>query len=424
MYLFSYVSLLKFIIMRIEEAKKLHCSCVYCLLFPNGRRYIGKTKDLGSRMVLYESFGGSSLVSDAIIEFGLGVIDVLVLREVVCDDEVDLELCLSILEVRYIRDYRTTELEFGYNVSFGGECLGIPIEHLTTDSDVIRRYRSGEKVVLCYDLDGNYVREYESVARMSYDLGVDEGVIRGCLNSKKMFADRWYLRVKRYDYSPRHIELDLPKSKERIIYKDVVVERVKYKDIIVRREVEKVVERKVTKKCHILKYDMDGVFRGEYANFHDACKSFLCSSSGMTCGVYRKGYVLFKKEGDDYPQQIEPYHVLSKKVLGAYYRPAEELEDKSPEIKVKKESSGKVGRPKKESSDSKERVRLNVDGRYTNINNDFKIAQYTLDGELVTIHNSIRDASADTGINYANIWACVMGRTRKARGFYWEMYKE
>ena len=409
--------------MRIEEAKKKHCACVYCLEFPNGKKYVGKTKDLGARIGLYERFGGSSEVSAAINEFGLGSVDVVILREVICDDVIDLELCLSILEVKYIRDWCTL-VPNGLNVSLGGECLGIPVECITTDADVIKRYNDGSKVVLCYDLNGDFVKEYESIAKMSYDLGIDEGLVRGCLDSKKMFGDRWYLRVKRYDYAPKHIELDLPKSKERVIYNDVIVERVKYKDIIVRREVEKVVERKVTKKCHILKYDMDGVFRGEYDNFNDACKSFLCSSSGMTCGVYRKGYILFKKEGDDYPKQIEPYHVLNKKVLGSYYRPAGELEDKSPDVRVKKASSGKVGRPKKEGSESKDRVRLNVDGRYTNINNDFKIAQYTLDGELVSIHNSIRDASADTGINYANIWACVMGRTRKARGFYWEMYKE
>lgn len=407
--------------MNLEEAKKCNCSCVYCLEFPNGMKYVGKTKDLSGRIGIYLKFDGSNkYLSRAIEEFGWDSINIILLSRVDCKDKIDLELCLSILEVKYIRELNTLSPN-GYNVSFGGEVLGIPVEYLTTDKDVISSYNGSSKAVLVYDLNGDFIMEYPSIGRMAYDQGVSEELIRPILNSKKMYGDKWYLRVKRYDYVPKHIEIDLPKTRERIIYNDVVVERerVKYKDVIVRREIEKVVERKVVRKPHILKYDMNGVFCGEYNNLKEACLSFTNSSSGITCGSYRKGYILFEKESDDYPKQIEPHHVLSKKILGKYYRPASELEDKSPKISKKQDDEKrKVGRPRK--TEIIEKEALSVNGRYTNINNDYPIEQYDLNGVLVATHNSIRDAAADTGLSYANIWACVMGRTKKAKGYIWK----
>lgn len=407
--------------MKIEEAKKYYYACIYCLEFPNGKKYVGKTKDLSSRMGLYLRFENTNkLLSEAISEFGWDNIDISVLSRVDCKDRVDLELCLSLLEIKYIREVGSLSPN-GYNISFGGEILGIPIDCLTTDKDVVKSLTGSSKCVLCYDLEGNFVKEYPSIANMAYDFGIDEERISICLNTKKMFAEKWYLRVKRYDYAPQHIEVNMPKCKERIVYKDVIVERERIKNVVVRREVEKIVEkeRKITKKQHILRYDMNGDFCGEYDSMKDACRSFTSSASGVVCGVYRSGYILFKKGDGEIPQKIEPYHVLKNKVMGDYYRPASELEDKAKRIKPVKDSvSKKCGSPKKISTE--EKTSLRVDGKYTNINNVFKVEQYDLDGVLVATHDSIRDASSDTGINYANIWACVMGRTKKAHGFVWK----
>lgn len=411
--------------MNLDEAKKCHYACIYCLNFPNGKKYVGKTKDLSSRMSLYLKTDGSNKeLSCAIAEFGWDNVDIVALSRVDCKDKVDLELCLSILEVKYIRELNTLYPN-GYNISLGGECLGIPIEYLTTDKDIISSHSISSKPVLVYDLNGDFVMEYPSIARMAYDQGVSEELIRPILNTKKMYGEKWYLRVKRYDYAPKHIEIALPKTKERVIYNDVIVERerVKYKDVIIRKEIEKIVERKVIKKPHILKYDVDGTFCGEYDNLTSACLSFSNSASGIGCGRYCKGYILFEKESDDYPKQIEPYQVLSKKVLGRYYRPATELEDKSPNITKKQErEKRKVGRPKK--AENEQKKKLSINGRYTNINNDYPIEQYDLNGIFIATHNSIRDAAADTGVRYANIWACVVGRTKKAAGYIWKRKEE
>lgn len=162
--------------MTFEEAKKKSVSCVYCMEFPNGKKYVGKTKNLGKRLSLYESFSdvGNGMLSGAISEFGLGSIGVSVLSEVSCCGKVDLELCLSILEIKYIREFGTTDADKGYNVSFGGEVLGIPIEYLTTDEDAIKSYTAGCKPVLLYDENGDFVKEYPSIAMCAYDNGWDE----------------------------------------------------------------------------------------------------------------------------------------------------------------------------------------------------------------------------------------------------------
>lgn len=409
--------------MKIKDVDK-SLACVYCLEFPNGMKYVGKTRDLADRMKLYQKFSKSNKhLSAAIEEFGLDSIEVSVLREVKCDDAVDLDLCLSLLEIKYIRDLDTIYPN-GYNVSLGGEVLVIPVEHLTTDSDYVRSYYGNEKCVLVYDLDGKFIEEYPSIARLAYDKGVSEETVRHCLNKSSLaLCGKWYVRVKRYDYAPKEIEINVKSViQKRVSYEDVVKERVKYRNVYVDNIIER--DRVVVKKDKVLKYDMDGVFRGEYDSLGEACRSFTSSSSGIRCGMYRMGYILFKKVSDDYPMQIEPHSVLRRKILKDYYVPAEELQDKvyiNRKCAVKHETPTVVARPKKEVAAA---TPLCVDGKYTNLNNTFKVAQYDLAGNLIKVFDNMRDASSDTGIAYSGIWACVMGRVAKSKGYKWAKYEE
>lgn len=381
--------------MNISEAKKNYCSCIYCLSFPNGLSYVGKTKELSSRMSLYERYGGSSNVNSAIEEFGLDSIDVSILTEVKCRNSVDLELCLSILEVKYIRELNTVYPN-GYNVSLGGELLGIPIEHLTTDSAIIGAHSSSSKPVLLYDLDGNFICEYPSISRCAYDNGVDEEVIRNLVGKRHPISNKWYLRFKRYDYIPQKIDAPVYEVRERVRYKTVTETRV--------------VERELTKFRYskALKYDMNGDFCGEFDSKSAACKTFL-KNSHCGWGEYRNGYILFKKVSDDYPKKIEDYTVLSKKQLKDYYVPANELDD----IPVNHSAIISFNN----SVETKQS--LCVDGKYTNIKHRFSVTQLTLGGDVVATYDSIRDASIATGIAYSQIYNCLKGRTKKAAGYKW-----
>lgn len=104
--------------MEFIEAKRKSDACIYCLTFPNGKCYIGKTKDLGSRMGLYKRFNGDNnkYLQGQIDEFGLDAIDVSILTSVKCKNDVDLDICLSLLEIKYIRELGTLYPD-GLNVS-------------------------------------------------------------------------------------------------------------------------------------------------------------------------------------------------------------------------------------------------------------------------------------------------------------------
>lgn len=384
--------------MNLEEAKKLNCACVYCLEFPNGMKYVGKSKDLSKRISLYlHCNGANKYLSAAIAEFGFDSVDISILSQIECRDKIDLDLCLSILEIKYIRELGTIYPN-GYNVSLGGEVLGIPVEYLTTDKDLIKNYYDGNKSVLLYDLNGDFIREYPSIAACSYDNGWDDDVIRNVIGKHTPFYGKFFLRFKRYDYAPNKIEL--PKGYE-------VRERVKYKNVVKEVVVEK--EREVFTYTPALRYDMNGKFCGEYKSKRDALRSFT-NSKRIGWGEYANGYIIFKKKGDDYPKEIEPYHVLSKKVLGEYYVPASELRD----IEVHKDW---LSKPKTLSETSSS---LHVDGKYTNIKHTFKVYQCKKNGEVVATFDSIRDASHETGIAYSQIYNCLRGQTKSAAGFLWK----
>ena len=382
--------------MKLDDAKLKHVSCVYCLTMPNGKSYVGKTRDLSDRLKLYERiYNGdiskeNSKVNDAIKEYGLESVDVSILGEVKCSDMVDLELCLSIMEIRYIREFDTI-FPKGYNVSLGGEVLDIPIEHLTTDKDTIENHYSNNRIILEYDLRGEFLKEYNSIARYCYERGYDDNLVRKYIGKHKPIDGKYYLREKRYGYIPERIEVDYVEVKERVKYKDVIETRliVKEKDFT------------MTSKPVIV-YDEEGEFVGEYSSIAEARrKVFGSNSSSIAIGQYYKGFIMFLKQGDDYPKKIEAKGYLETKQLEEYYKPITELEDKP--------------KPKKNYSDIARKH-----NRHEKLNLTFPINQFKLNGEFVAQYKSIRDASVYTGIAYSQIYNCVNGTTRKAKGFRWE----
>lgn len=51
---------------------------------------------------------------------------------------------------------------------------------------------------------------------------------------------------------------------------------------------------------------------------------------------------------------------------------------------------------------------------------NFAVDCYDLSGSFVRRYRSIRDASDATGIAYCQIYACVMGKTKRARNYIWK----
>ena len=58
-------------------------------------------------------------------------------------------------------------------------------------------------------------------------------------------------------------------------------------------------------------------------------------------------------------------------------------------------------------------------GKHTNLKLGYAVNQFKLNGEFVAQYESLRDAADITGIRYSSIYACVMGKMKKAEGYIW-----
>ena len=195
--------------MKIRDVKE-SVACIYKLTFPDGKIYIGQTKDLKKRMQLYIFCNNTKAtgITPIIRSFGIDLVDVEVLCRITGMNEVDERLCLNILEIHYISELNSLEPN-GYNTSLGGEIFGIPNEVLAMSSDEVKNYyRRGSKPVplvgvkprstrkgrhsILYNnfpiaqftLDGELVAEYDSTRDASEATGIPYSGIYACVNGK------------------------------------------------------------------------------------------------------------------------------------------------------------------------------------------------------------------------------------------------
>lgn len=299
----------------------------------------------------------------------------------------ELNLCLSVLEIYFIKKYDTL-VPNGLNVSIGGEDLLIPAEYISSIGLNSKRSEIGCAPILVYDIDGNFLMEYPSIMRCAYGLGIDDELVRTNIGKKKSVLGKYIFREKKYNYVPERIDTTGIK----------IVNKVKYRTVYVNRYVER--EVKVGQPREALVYDENGDFVGEYKSKNEALRTFTKTHS-VPFGRYSNGYIVYRKVSDDYPKKIEPYVETLHKKLGEIYKPMSECED----LDVSSNRNSKYERKGW--------------GKHQNLINDFKIRQYDDKGYEAT-YNNIRDAAEATGIRYSSIWACVKGITRKGGGYFWE----
>lgn len=372
--------------MEFYEANKKNCACIYKFTFPDGKCYVGRTKNLAKRIRIYQkALNGeckSSKVVDALREFGVSKVNVEILSEPKNLSEGDKDLVLSILELKYIR-LNNCIYPNGYNVSVGGELLGIPCDCISTDLSVTP-YSGGHKPVLVYDVDGNFIQEFDSIEKCAYNYGVDTQVVSSNLDKRRgLFCGKYMIRQKKYGKIPEKIApFEIEIVEKRIVNKI-------YEDKVIYREKEVNVPQNP-----ILKYNEDGEFCGEYETITDAAMSI--GRNHVTKGVLTKGYIFFEHDGGEIKQNIGKVEKKTKR-LPKYSDALRCIPDES----------------------------LNAEPRrWSSLINDFKVAQYNRGGELVGLYDSINDASYETGIPYSGIWACVFGRIKSSAGFIWRKYDE
>lgn len=370
--------------MNFKEAESRRCACIYRFTFPDGKSYIGKTKDLSNRIKIYVRNISENTkltkVEEALVKFGLDSVSVDIISEPKNISEKDKDVVLSILEIKYIRELKTRHPD-GYNVSIGGEILGIPAECIET-SGYSFGSSSSNKHVLLYGLDGKFIREYDSIEKCAYDFGVDTSVVNNNLDKRKgLFCGKYMVRRKRYGQIPASIAPFKIEVIQKKVINNIYEDRIVYRDKI-----------KVTPSNRILKYNSEGEFCGEYETLTDAAISI--GSSSVPKGVLIKGYIFFEHDGGEIVQNIG------------------KIEKKTLRLPKYSEALDKV---------ANKDFNVKHDG-WSKLINDFKVAQYDLDGNLLNVYDNIKIASYKTGIAYSGIWACVFGKTKKSKGFIWRKF--
>lgn len=147
---------------------------VYIHLFPNGKRYVGltKLKTLNWRWKSGEGYKTQQLIYRAIIKYGWKNIQHILYQ-------VDTEKEMKYLEKYLIAYYNTTNPLYGYNVSTGGDgSTGVP--------------STGRKSIDQFDKQGNYIRTWESIMSIDQELDYDWRNISACIRKKRPTAYGFY----------------------------------------------------------------------------------------------------------------------------------------------------------------------------------------------------------------------------------------
>lgn len=389
--------------MKFNEVKGSF-ACVYRITFPDGKYYVGQTLCFSDRFKLYERLYreriGHGRVNDAIFRFGLESLEIDVLQKVSVSGKDDLQLCLSVLEIKYIRE-NDCIYPNGYNTSIGGELLGIPVDVIETKFGVSSS-DFGCKPVLVYDIDGCFVDEYPSIARCAYALGVTDKDVKSTLGKQRLIRNTYMLREKRYGDIPQKI---LPFKPEVVIKR-----RVKTEYDVVKEKVYK----KVELDSAAIMYDKDGNYVALFDNKSHSRK-YLDVGFRIAFGREFRGYYLFHYNGGEIKRSIGA--IKSKVVKTVLYDDilaygdidnigeliSFEVKDEPSKKSVVREKKSGDEKPKKE----KKLKVIKVPKKKP------RILKYTLDGNYIATYDTTVDAAADNNVYPSAVLACAKKKVRR-----------
>lgn len=371
---------------------KSSVACIYRITFPDGKYYVGQTQNLRERVRLYErnvrDLSKSSRVLDAIRVFGIENVGIEVLCPINGLSGDDLSLCLSILEIKYIRESDCIYPN-GYNTSIGGELLGIPADVIETKFGVSSS-AFGCKPVLVYDVDGNFVAEYPSVNRCAYAMGVDDRSVTSVLDKTRLLKSTYMLREKKYGDVPEKI---LPFKPE------VVVQRRRKTEYDV--VVEKSYRHKDLNNAAIM-YDKDGNYVGLFDNVRKSRQYLQMTDTKLPFGRECRGVYLFHYNGGEIKKSLGPF--TSKNLTTMCYDDILALGN-VPDIgkRISFVLEPKPETPAKVKSPQVVVVREPKP----------RIEKYTLDGKYVCTYENASFAAADNNVYSSAIHSCAKKKTRR-----------
>lgn len=356
----------------------------------------------------------------ALMQYGKDAFEWEVLDEFIGEKEYVIH-ALNVAEEYHILKHHTLIGEFGYNATKGG---------YSSDkfASVIKKRalaNYGGKPVLQYDLEGNFIREFESIAEVKRCFGVENR------NGRHFIGRMWrgfQWRAKDNEYYPRKIASYMPKSSGR----SVVV------------------------------YTADGKFFKTYRRQVDCWKDLGQKyrvrdnfDNTLVRSWQNVEYLVFKNTGE-YPQQINVNMVYPKEkenrdkqaqtipvlqystdgYLIAEYDSLPDAHRKTGYSIRQIRESCKRALPYRMSHRTKCIWRFKEDVIEKKIDIvapqsktyerklEHRILQYGKTGEFIKEYNCLRDASESTGIGISVIRRSMRGKCYKDDAFQWRFYCE
>lgn len=209
-------------------SKSLVVGTVYCFINSiNGKKYIGETvkKDYTVRFNEHRSKSERGVVTyfyNAIRKYGWDAFNKYIIYQTEPYEDTEenrkkLNDIVNKKEIEFINKYNTTNPNFGYNLTKGGdEVLGYHFSKETKEK--MSKSHQGEKhwnygkrnegksrAILQFDLDGNYIAEFPSMAEITRQLGYKaNNVCRCCDNLIGSYMG--YIWVRKDDYYEGYIQ--------------------------------------------------------------------------------------------------------------------------------------------------------------------------------------------------------------------------
>ena len=411
---------------------------IYKYTFQNGKVYIGQTihprarktqhfcKSTGQRHVsfwrAYEKYGFPDYEIIEVIEKET--------REELCDT-------LNEREQYYIAFYKSNNKRYGYNLTSGGKVFIVSEEGRMHMSEA----RSDKMPILQYDLNGDFIAEYESTTKAAKAIDSYPSSVWACClgtasgrKAKKVQMIKGYtFRFKRdFPDVPSHINLNITSIKR-----------------------------------PVLQFALNGRYIQEWESVLDAAKGVGCQESGIRqcCyGSYKQchGYMWrYRDLFDAIPEQISPFvartewptpkftqeqiergrrnqrekcakPVLQFSLAGEYLREYSSLADAAKVFnakgaiitnackhKVSKSAYGYQWRFKADVSNPEKGIEpyeVHMGGRYP-------ILQFTCEGELVKEWPGVKEAAKQLGIGRVSLSLALSGKKDQAHGYRWR-YKD
>ena len=282
------------------------------------------------------------------------------------------------------------------------------------------------KAVLQYDLDGNFIREYESVTDVSRVMGVSQ--LSPYLVSKKPWRGyQWRYKTER----------DFPRKIDAFV--------------------------KAKRNSPVLAYSTDGNFYKEYDSLNQ-CRielgkffSIREEIEDISIGErFKDTMLIFRKKDNDFPRKINvsiiPYKNKDKESVfldipvvqfnrnGEYIKEFPSIIEahrqtgisestirtwcsKEEPLVVRDKRTLYVWRYTTDATKDRVLIAKTIKRDYVKNKMEHRVVQCHKDGTILKVWDNIRDASSATNIPYSHIWRLCSGATKKSKyGYLWKIY--